>query len=31
VPGFEKWFGVRPEVTRELRDLLIADIEATTC
>ena len=21
VPGFEKWFGVRPEVTRELRDL----------
>ena len=31
VPGFEKWFGVRPEVTRELRDLLVADIEATTC
>jgi shikimate dehydrogenase len=30
-PGFEKWFGVRPEVTRELRDLLVADIEATTC
>ena len=29
VPGFEKWFGVRPEVTRELRDLLVADIEAT--
>ncbi len=26
VPGFEKWFGVRPEVTGELRDLLIADI-----
>ena len=24
VPGFEKWFGVRPEVTPELRDLLIA-------
>jgi shikimate dehydrogenase len=31
VPGFEKWFGVRPEVTRELRDLIVADIEATTC
>jgi shikimate dehydrogenase len=31
VPGFEKWFGVRPEVTRELRDLLVADIEATAC
>ena len=31
VPGFEKWFGVRPEVTAELRDLLVADIEATTC
>ena len=29
VPGFEKWFGVRPEVTDELRDLLVADIEAT--
>jgi shikimate dehydrogenase len=27
VPGFEKWFGVRPEVTQELRDLLVADIE----
>src|SRR5262249_38131005 len=27
VPGFEKWFGVRPEVTDELRALLIADIE----
>jgi shikimate dehydrogenase len=27
VPGFEKWFGVRPEVTDELRDLLVADIE----
>src|SRR5262245_42439119 len=26
VPGFEKWFGVRPEVTDELRDLLVADI-----
>jgi shikimate dehydrogenase len=26
VPGFEKWFGVRPEVTAELHDLLAADI-----
>lgn len=27
VPGFEKWFGVRPEVTGELRDLVVADLE----
>jgi shikimate dehydrogenase len=27
VPGFEKWFGVRPEVTEELRVLLVRDIE----
>jgi shikimate dehydrogenase len=27
VPGFEKWFGVRAEVTDELRNLLVADIE----
>ncbi|MEZ5853011.1 MAG: shikimate dehydrogenase [Hyphomicrobiaceae bacterium] len=27
VPGFEKWFGVRPEVTRELREIIVADIE----
>jgi shikimate dehydrogenase len=27
VPGFEKWFGVRPEVTDELRALLVRDIE----
>ncbi len=26
VPGFEKWFGVTPEVTPELRDLVEADI-----
>ncbi len=26
VPGFEKWFGVRPEVTDELRDIVVADI-----
>src|SRR4029453_18876566 len=31
VPGFEKWFGVRPEVTDELRDLLVADIEGKLC
>ncbi len=29
VPGFEKWFGVRPEVTDELRSILVADIEAS--
>jgi shikimate dehydrogenase len=28
VPGFERWFGVRPEVTSELRALIVADIEA---
>ena len=28
VPGFERWFGVRPEVTEELRALVVADIEA---
>ena len=27
VPGFEKWFGVKPEVTPELRALVVADIE----
>jgi shikimate dehydrogenase len=27
VPGFEKWFGVRPQVTSELRDLLVTDLE----
>lgn len=27
VPGFEKWFGVRPEVTEELRAIVVADIE----
>lgn len=29
VPGFEKWFGIRPEVTVELYNLIAADIEAT--
>lgn len=28
VPGFEKWFGVRPEVTSQLRSMIIADMEA---
>lgn len=28
VPGFEKWFGVRPEVTEDLRFEIVADIEA---
>lgn len=27
VPGFARWFGVRPEVTEELRALVVADIE----
>lgn len=27
VPGFEKWFGHRPAVTTELRDLIIADLQ----
>lgn len=27
VPGFERWFGVRPEVTPELRALVEADLE----
>lgn len=27
VPGFEKWFGVRPVVTPELRALVVADLE----
>lgn len=26
VPGFEKWFGVRPAVTPELRDLVVQDL-----
>lgn len=28
VPGFERWFGVRPEVTAELRRIILADIGA---
>lgn len=26
VPGFERWFGIRPEVTPELRQFLVTDI-----
>lgn len=26
-PGFEKWFGIRPQVTPKLRDIIVADIE----
>lgn len=25
-PGFERWFDVRPKVTKELRDLIVADL-----
>ncbi len=28
VPGFERWFGVRPQVTVELRNLVLADLAA---
>jgi len=28
VPGFERWFGVRPEVTPHLREIVVADLEA---
>jgi shikimate dehydrogenase len=27
VPGFERWFGVRPDVTDELRAMIVRDIE----
>lgn len=30
VPGFERWFGIRPAVTPELRSLLAADIGPET-
>lgn len=29
VPGFERWFGMKPEVTQELRDLVLEDIRKT--
>lgn len=28
VPGFQRWFGVRPEVTEDLRALIVADLRA---
>jgi shikimate dehydrogenase len=28
-PGFERWFGLRPQVTRELRDMIVADLGAS--
>lgn len=28
VPGFERWFGLRPEVTPALRDLIVGDLVA---
>ncbi|MDA4634369.1 hypothetical protein NZA98_25295, partial [Escherichia coli] len=28
VPGFEHWFGKRPDVTAELRNLILADMAA---
>jgi len=28
VPGFERWYGVKPQVGPELRNLIIADLEA---
>lgn len=28
VPGFERWFGRRPEVTADLRNLIVADLDA---
>ena len=28
VPGFERWFGVRPTVTSDLRELIVADLKA---
>lgn len=30
VPGFERWFGARPQVTEELRALVVADLGART-
>lgn len=30
VPGFERWFGIRPQVTSELRAHIVADLERKT-
>ncbi len=27
VPGFERWFGIRPTVTPELRNIIVANLE----
>lgn len=27
IPGFEKWFGVRPQVTEDLRAVVVADLQ----
>jgi shikimate dehydrogenase len=27
VPAFERWFGIRPKVTPELRALVVADLK----
>lgn len=31
VPGFERWFGVRPNVSEELRACVLADLGASAC
>lgn len=31
VPGFERWFGVRPDVSEELRACVLADLGASEC
>jgi shikimate dehydrogenase len=31
VPGFEKWFGVRPVVTSELYQIIARDIGGAKC
>ena len=31
VPGFEKWFGIRPKVTEKLRNIVLSDIEKLSC
>ena len=28
VPGFERWFGKRPAVSKDLRNMIVADVEA---
>jgi shikimate dehydrogenase len=31
VPGFEKWFGIRPQVTPELYEFIASDIGSRRC